>query len=164
MKTILVVCTANICRSPMAVGLLRRNITELGLDDRVRVLSAGVRAYASASASSGAIAALAARDISLQEHRSQPISAGLLAEADIVLVMEEAHRESLFHLAAEHLSKIFLLAELVGEHGDVNDPYGGSAADYDLTLRRLDRLIERGLPVLLRRIGLAMPTRGESDR
>lgn len=154
MKTILFVCTANICRSPMAAGIMRRRIAELGLIDQVQVLSAGVWAEDGYEASYNAIAVLGQRNIDLTDHRSQRVTPALLNEADIILVMEEAHRRSLFYLAPKHLSKVFLLTEMAGEHDDVADPYGGPIEGYIDTVNLLERLIDAGLPKILRRLSI----------
>ncbi len=117
----------------------------------------GVYAEAGYGASANAIITLTGRGIDLREHRSQPVTMRLLAEADIVLVMEEAHRRSLFYLAPQHLAKVFLLTEMAGGYEDVADPYGGPLEGYAFTADLLARLIEAGLPKILRRIGVTLP-------
>jgi protein-tyrosine-phosphatase len=154
-KTILFVCTANICRSPMAAGLMRKRIADLGLADQVSVQSAGVWAREGLEASENAAAVLAARDISLAEHRSRPVDISLLQQADLVLVMKEAHRRSLFYLAPQHLGKVYLLTEMSGRHEDVDDPYGGEVGEYVATVKQLEELIAAGLPHILARLGIA---------
>lgn len=163
MKTILFVCTANICRSPMAAGIMRRRVAGLGLADQVQVASAGVYAEAGYEASANAIVTLGSRGVDLGEHRSQPVTMRLLAEADIVLVMEEAHRRSLFYLAPQHLAKVFLLTEMSGGYEDVADPYGGPLEGYAFTADLLERLIEAGLPKILRRIKVTLPAQDAAD-
>jgi protein-tyrosine phosphatase len=154
MKTILFVCTANICRSPMAAALMRARLAELGLGDQIEVLSAGVWAEAGQPASEDAAATLGKRGVSLAEHRSQPATLALLQQAAIVLVMEETHRRSLFYLAPQYLNKVFLLTEMSGRHSDVADPYGGPIEGYERTATRLKDLIEAGLPQILKRVGV----------
>jgi protein-tyrosine phosphatase len=154
LKVILVACTANICRSPMAAAILRRRIAELGLEDQIAVLSAGVWAEEGYAASKNAIATLAARGMDLAEHRSRLLTPALLGEADLVLVMEEAHRRSLFHLAPQHLGKVYLLTEMSGKHADVADPYGGPIEGYARTADELERLIDAGMSKILHRMGL----------
>ena len=61
MSTILFVCTGNLCRSPMAAGLLRKRLAEEGLDARHQVLSAGVWAVDGRPPSENAIAVMAER-------------------------------------------------------------------------------------------------------
>lgn len=155
MKTILFVCTANICRSPMAAGLMRDRIAKAGLDAAVQVISAGVWAEPGSRASTNATAILRQRGIDLAEHRSQPLTHALLKEAGIILVMEEAHRRSIFYMAPEVLSKVYLLTEMAGGHADVADPFGGTMAEYEETADELAALIDKGLPKILKRMGVA---------
>jgi protein-tyrosine phosphatase len=155
-KTILIACTANICRSPMAAAIMRRRIADLSLEDEIEVLSAGVWAEDGHGASPNAIVTLAGRGMDLTGHRSQLLTPALLGEADIVLVMEEAHRRSLFYLAPQHLSRIFLLTEMSGGHADVADPYGGSVEGYVRTVDELAALIDAGMPMILRRLGIRL--------
>lgn len=164
MKHILIVCTANICRSPMAAALLRQRLAGLGLAGEVEVKSAGVFAQEGQEASRPAITVLAERNVPLSGHRSLAVSLELLAEADIVLVMEEAHRRSLFYLAPQHLGKVFLLAEMSGRHSDIPDPFGGPVEGYVRTADLLDKMLEAGLPAIIKRLRLSLPAEdGESE-
>ncbi len=142
----------------MAAALLQKRVTGLRLSDDVRVVSAGVWAREGQTASANASAVLAERGISLDSHRSQLVSVSLLEQADIVLVMEEAHRRSLFYLAPQYLSKIFLLSEMSGGHEDVTDPFGGPREEYLVAVDRLEGLLDAGLPNILRRIGVKSKT------
>ena len=134
----------------MAAALMRQRIANLGLAGEIQVLSAGVYASEGRPASELAISTLAGRGISLEEHRSQPVSVALLQQADVVLVMEEAHRRSLFYLAPDLLSKVFLMSELEGRHEDIADPFGGTPRAYGRTVAKLETLIAAGMPNLLR--------------
>jgi protein-tyrosine phosphatase len=153
-KTILFVCTANICRSPMAAAIMRQRLADLGLDQEVEVLSAGVYAEAGLPASGLAVTTLAGHAIPLEEHRSQPLVPALLQQADVVLVMEEAHRRSIFYLTPQHLGKVYLLSELAGRHDDVADPFGRPPEAYERTVALLEGLIDVGMPRLLRQLKL----------
>jgi protein-tyrosine-phosphatase len=159
LKTILFVCTANICRSPMAAGLMRDRIAKAGLGPEVRVLSAGVWAEPGGRASTNASAVLRLRGVDLAEHRSQSVTHALLKEADIILVMEEAHRRSIFYMAPEALPRVFLLSEMAGGHNDIEDPFGGTIEEYGATADELAALIDKGLPKILKRIGVAAAPR-----
>jgi protein-tyrosine-phosphatase len=154
-KTVLFVCTANICRSPMAAAILHRRIADMGLADRVHVESAGMWARDGQPAAEDAVTVLAGRGISLTDHRSRALTEKMLEAADVVLAMEEAHRRSIFYLAPKYLRKVLLLTELVGNHEDVADPYGGPIEGYVNTAAQLEALIDAGLPRLLHQLDLA---------
>lgn len=136
----------------MAAAILRDRLAKAGLADQVRVISAGVWADAGRAASAHAASVLDERGIDLRGHRSQPLTPQLLKETDIILVMEESHRRSIFYMAPEHLAKVYLLAEMAGKHDDVTDPFGGTLTEYAQTADLLQALIDRGLPALLRRL------------
>ncbi|MDQ1301613.1 MAG: protein arginine phosphatase [Chloroflexota bacterium] len=136
---------------------MRKRIADWGLADQVEVQSAGTWARDGDRASDGAATALGQRGISLEAHRSQTMTSQLLEAANIVLVMEEEHRRSLFYLEPKHLRKVFLLTEMVGRSAEIADPYGGPPEGYAETADELDRLIGAGLPAILRRIGVARP-------
>ncbi len=146
MKKILVVCTGNTCRTPMVKALLEKALADQGLAEDVVVDSAGVYAYRGSPASEGSVRAMAARGLDIREHRSKPIDERLVSEADLILVMEEAHRRSIFYTWPQALPKTFLLSEMAGEHGDIPDPIGLSQEAYDQVANYLEDLIRRGLP------------------
>lgn len=163
MKHILFVCTANVCRSPMAAGLMRQRVHELGLDEAISVSSTGVWALEGKPASANAIITLAERGIDISQHVAHTLEIKDLNQASIVLVMEEQHRRSIFHLAPSALRKVFLLTEMVGQHDDVADPYGGSLAEYQRTAAQLDGLIRDGEAQIFSRIGVTRPEVAATD-
>ncbi len=68
--------------------------------------------------------------------------------------MEEAHRRSIFYMAPAVLSKVFLLSEMAGGHDEVGDPFGGTMEAYGRTADELAGLIDKGLPKILKQIGI----------
>jgi protein-tyrosine phosphatase len=89
---ILVVCTGNICRSPMTQALLQRHLRERGLD--IPVSSAGILGWNEGPAVDEAVAALADRGIELNGHVSRRIDGDLIRDADLVLTMTSDHAEA----------------------------------------------------------------------
>jgi len=138
----------------MAAGLMRQHLAIAGLDGQVQVQSAGIWAIAGRPASQEAIQVMAERGIDISSHRTRELDMTDVAQADLILVMEEAHRRSIFHLAPQHLHKVFLLSEMAGKHHDIEDPYGQSLAEYRCCAEELDSLLKAGFTRILRRLRL----------
>ncbi|MFO7779558.1 MAG: hypothetical protein R6V28_14515 [Nitriliruptoraceae bacterium] len=109
---LLVVCTANIARSPLAAALFDAHVRARGLDDRVTVSSAGVRAREGHSAAGASIQIAKGWGIDLRSHRSRPVTRELLETSDLVLTMAEEHRDVLSSRAAGMAQRCFTLPEL----------------------------------------------------
>lgn len=143
-RTILFVCTGNLCRSPMAAALMRHLLARDAARRDWRVLSAGLWAEEGEPASAGAIAAMAERGIDITDHSSRRLTRQMVEEADLILGMTRDHVEALQVAFPEARERIHLLAAMAGERHDVADPYGRSLAAYRITAGELERLIENG--------------------
>ncbi|MCO6450671.1 MAG: hypothetical protein J5I90_07755 [Caldilineales bacterium] len=154
MKQALLVCTGNICRTPMAEALLRRVFAEAGLSDSVEVSSAGTYGVEGGAASEGSVVAMNARDIDITAHRGRQLSRSMMQEADLVLVMAENHRTYIFHTWPQYLAKTFLLSEMAGDHADIADPIGLDQPAYDRTAEIIENYVRRGFPEIRRRLGV----------
>lgn len=146
MPSVLFVCTANICRSPMASALLRSKVAARPDAAEWCIDSAGVWAEAGNPASEKAQMVLKEHwGLDLSAYRSQGVSRELLRQFDLILVMENGQKEALRGEFPEFANRIYLVNEMVGLKEEVRDPYGGTIADYYDTALELDRILTKGL-------------------
>jgi len=143
---LVLLCTGNTCRSPLAAVAFRE---ELGPDaERVEVLSAGTAATDGQPASGGAREAGVRAGLDLAAHRSRRSSAELLSGADLVLGMEPEHVRVALALGADP-DRTHVLSEWP-EPGEpdlaVTDPFGGSLEAYEECLGRIRRHVRRIVP------------------
>lgn len=142
MYSALFVCTANICRSPMAVALLRARVAEQS--SLWRIASAGVWARPGNEAAVNTQLVVQHRGQDLSAHRSQPVTRELVGAFNLVLVMERGHKEALRAAFPEYASRIYLLWEMAGEPREVVDPIGRSMVDYEDTANEMEIIFEQG--------------------
>ncbi|MBA3833987.1 MAG: serine hydroxymethyltransferase [Chthoniobacterales bacterium] len=124
-KHVLFVCTGNICRSPMALGLFRRL---LGNRKEITADAAGVHAVRGQPPSMHAIEVCRKRGVPISDFRSQPLTATMVERATHIFAMTGSHLESIHLLFPEAAEKTFLLREFE-EPGatlwrDLPDPIG----------------------------------------
>ncbi|MFN2490447.1 MAG: low molecular weight protein arginine phosphatase [Actinomycetota bacterium] len=166
---VLIGCTGNLCRSPMAAALMRHALVQRGRED-IEVVSAGTMAGPGSPASPHAVTVLADRGVDLSEHRSRPLTRAEVLTADLVIAMERAHVREVTRLAPEAAEKVLLLNELAdmdtrrlpdagsgverleallaaprprrAARLDVTDPYGRSLSVYTRSARDIEEAVE----------------------
>lgn len=122
-SSLLVLCEANICRSPLAEHLLR-NLTGLQVD------SAGLSARTGDPADPVYLEMAKESELDLTAHRSKPVTRGLIESADLTLVMTGGHRGRLSERYPEFSGKIMLLGHWIGGGVSISDPHRKSIDAY----------------------------------
>lgn len=156
MEKVLFICTANVCRSPMAAAIFNALAEDRGL--AVRAESAGVAALERGSMASNAVVALGEIGVAPPPHRARQISRSMLENTDLVLAMTPEHVEVLRRSAADFADRIHTLPGYATGAPDlegVPDPYGNTVLSYRATVRQLVNYIE----LLLDRLGEKAPGR-----
>ena len=148
--SVLVICSANRCRSPMAAALLQQLLEREGLLDRYRVDTAGTWADEGVGAAPVAQAVMRERGLDLGQHRSRRVSGDLLRAFDLVLVMEAGQREALVAEFPDVGPRLHLLAAMAGEPYSLRDPVEGTLEAYRSLADELADLLRRGLPRIRR--------------
>ena len=123
---ILVLCTGNICRSPMAEAFLRRRLADLGVEARVH--SAG-RLFADVPATAEGVAAMRALGLDTSAHRSRRLTADMARTADLVLAMAREHVRDVAVIGQDVWPRAFTLKELVRRGTSVGARSPGQSFD-----------------------------------
>ena len=134
---IVMVCTGNTCRSPMAETLMRELLSKrLGSENAVRVLSAGVAASMGSSASAQSIEIMGERKLDLTGHASQPLGEEIMNVADLVLTMTRSHRGTILAAWPDMHDRVFTLRH---DGGDISDPIGMPVDAYRECANQMDQ-------------------------
>ncbi|MCA9190245.1 MAG: Sua5/YciO/YrdC/YwlC family protein [Planctomycetales bacterium] len=124
---VLLVCTGNTCRSPMAEVLMRHALERRFGTANFSVVSAGLSAFPGGAASPEAIAVMAQRNLNLRSHQSKSITERVVKFADLILTMTNSHRRAIVERMPDTVSRLHLVS---GTGQDVSDPFGGNESIY----------------------------------
>lgn len=142
LDSILVICTGNICRSPIGERLLRRALQDKKVD------SAGVGALINHDADSSAILVAEKHGLSLDGHKGKQFTPELGRQYDLLLVMEQAHLEQVTRIAPEVRGKTMLFGHWL-DGKEIPDPYRKS----DEAFESVYQLIEQASQLWAARLG-----------
>lgn len=151
MALITFICTGNICRSPMAEGILKKKLNDLKRSD-IAVSSMGIHGLEGHPASDYAIEICKIEDIDLTMHSSRPLIPEELVKCDLVFTMEILHNEFVLTYFPRIKDKTFLLGawpQSGTKKNNIEDPIGGSINKYRKSFKEISFHVERVLPLLL---------------
>jgi protein-tyrosine phosphatase len=138
MFSVLVVCTGNICRSPMAAALLQHYLPE-DLQTGIEVGSAGTHALQGYPAEANAIEAIDRIGIDITGHRARQITKKIARQSDLILTMETMHSQHVNALLKRRQNAPLRISEF--NHGvpvhDIADPHGGPVEAFEQCLQTL---------------------------
>jgi protein-tyrosine-phosphatase len=154
-KTVLLVCHANTCRSVMAQVLLEKMLAERNHSARVRVRSGGIGPTARDGMIPSLDARLLLREDGIHLSETEILSTDLrqhpevVADADLILTMTARQKLELATLAEADGRPVFTLKEFAGESGDIADPVGQGEDVYRACRDEIRRCLESSLDRLL---------------
>lgn len=134
MDSILVICVGNICRSPVAAALFKRNLPEW------RVSSAGLRAVVGSGIDLAAAAVAWANGVVIDDHVAQQFSYDLGRQYDLILVQEKGHRQAIINEAPQLSGRVMQLGKWKGDM-DIPDPYQKSHAFHAEVFERISESV-----------------------
>jgi protein-tyrosine-phosphatase len=150
---LVIVCTANRTRSAYFAGYLQHYLSQYrpGALKQIKITSAGTKASGGGRVND--VVALIARNngFSLRQHTAEPLSDRMIHRADLILVMEQEHKDFMLEKWPEAKEKIFRLMEYgwqgeeTAETLNVPDPTGKNAEDFQMFIEtahaEADRLV-----------------------
>jgi len=148
MRRILIVCTGNICRSPMAEGLLKEMMPK-NLKERIYISSAGTHAVDGNPATENAIQAVRDQGVDISSHRARELNRKLIESSDIILVMEKIHAKIIREYTGE-TGIIIPLAKFSVDSSieEIEDPYEESMEVYLESVLKIRECLEGFLEAL----------------
>jgi protein-tyrosine phosphatase len=135
---VLCVCIGNICRSPAAQVLLAHKLPGLA------VSSAGLQALDHRSADPAVIDLLAQRQLDASAHRARTLSAWMVGQADLILVMDKDQKQAIEQQYPQARGRVFRLGEHTGQ--DIPDPYRQSPEVFRQVVTQIDHNLDQWAP------------------
>ena len=150
---IVFVCTGNLCRSPMAQGILKALLPE-EMKSKIKVSSRGTHALEGYSPALQAVEIMKNKGIDISHRTAKTLKDKIVRNADLILVMSAEHLKHIQKVDRKSTEKSFLLKAFPLKSEDDNytikDPIGGFLGDYNQCFLELDEEIRRILPELVR--------------
>lgn len=145
MRSVLFVCKANQCRSPVAEAIFKNYAREFDSDSSWMIRSAGTWATTGRSAVRKMIMVTKERQLDISQHRSSRIDDILpLSIFKVILTMELGQKDALRAEFPEIADRVFALSEMTGFEYDIEDPMSKSLDEHREAVLEIERLIADG--------------------
>jgi tRNA threonylcarbamoyl adenosine modification protein (Sua5/YciO/YrdC/YwlC family) len=149
---IVLVCTGNTCRSPMAEAMMRRLVAEkLGCSTGeveqkgVTIMSAGVSAAPGGCAAAEAVETMRQRGLDITCHETQPLTDKLVRHADLILTLTTGHRQQILRRWPDAAPRTMTVRP---DEGDIDDPIGGPAEVYQQCAAEIEQALRKRVETL----------------
>ncbi len=150
------ICSGNICRSPMAEGVLKKLLEKSKFTRQIEINSAGTLNLMPNQASAEAIIICHNHKVDINKHRSTPIGPLILSEANIIICMAVYHYNILLRNHPEYADKIYVLKSMNREENlidpSIADPIGMSEEFYEQIYVEIETELKRILSYLEEKI------------
>lgn len=133
-KRILIVCTGNSCRSPMAAGILTDELKRKRLEKEIEIATCGILARDGGTATTEAVLVMKNREINIEGHRTRSCRREDVLDADLILAMSQEHYDFLAGLVPQVKDKIKVL--------EVKDPIGQGIPVYEEVVGTIEKKIK----------------------
>ena len=150
------VCSGNICRSPMAEGILKQKLNRDILEGKIEINSAGTLNLPTSVASLRAVTVAGEHDINIEDHLSRPVNRRIVDRANLIFCLADNHYNYFAKNYPTHKKKIHLLKEydISGNFTgfSIDDPIGRSEDFYREIYNEIEKEIDRIIPGLMKEI------------
>lgn len=140
MKSIMFVCTGNICRSPMAHAYLQKKVLDLKKENEYIISSCGTHAINGECATDNSIKAIEKYNVDLTKHRATHIENTDITNYDLIFGLTDSHKRQIIESYPSIKNKVFTLKEYVSSeerYKDIDDPWGLSEEIYNATAKEI---------------------------
>lgn len=144
MRSVLFVCTANVCRSPMAEVILRQQLKQKAKRSKWKVESAGTWGLDGSEMAEGVKKVLEEMGIDIPSHAARTVDREMLNSFSLILTMEKGQKEALRAEFPEVGERVYLLSEMAGESSEIRDPMGKEQEEFRAAARKIASILERG--------------------
>jgi protein-tyrosine-phosphatase len=152
MFNVLIVCTANVCRSPLGEAILKKIVEEENLTSLIKVQSCGIWGMDGQKPSELSEQVAMENNLDISQHRARSIRPEMVKPADLILCMTPDHKQELIHFFPSKKNKIFTLKEfskkIKATESAIADPIGMSLSFYRRIFQEMESEMKRIFPVL----------------
>ena len=154
--TITFICSGNICRSPIAAGILKEMIAKTKFRNLVTIQSAGTLSLTTGPAHPNAVSVARFLGTDISAHQARPVSEQIMKDSDLIIAMALNHLQYLKTHFPEHAHKVVLLKSWKRKTGIANpsipDPIGHDLNFFEQVAVEIKNELKRIMPYLFREI------------